>query len=189
MIAYLQGKLILKTEKTIVVLVDKIGYEIFVGQELLNTVSLSAELSLYIHTHAKENSLELYGLTSLEQWQLFRLLLQVSGIGPKSALSLANKIKFSHLQEAVIAKNPAILRGVYQVGTKTAERIINDLKGKIKTDNFEKKLSEHEEIIDVLANLGYREKQIMASIENLSTTAQTTEEKLKEALKYLAQTK
>jgi Holliday junction DNA helicase RuvA len=132
MIAFLRGRILDKQPNRIVVDVQGVGYEVHVPLSTYYEVGdPGADVSLRIHTHVREDALQLYGfLTALEQ-QLFERLVATSGIGPKLAIAVLSGIEPGELVAAVQRADVARLTGIPGIGRKTAERIVLELKDRL----------------------------------------------------------
>jgi Holliday junction DNA helicase RuvA len=132
MIAFLRGRVLDKQPNKITVDVQGVGYEVHVPLSTYYDVGdEGAEVALRVHTHVREESLQLYGfLTTLEQ-QLFERLIGISGIGPKLAIAVLSGIDTAELVGAVQRGDVARLTGVPGIGRKTAERIVLELKDRL----------------------------------------------------------
>ena len=132
MIAFLRGRVLDKQPNKVIVDVQGVGYELHVPLSTYYDVGdLGAEVSLRVHTHVREEALQLYGfLTTLEQ-QLFERLISISGIGPKLAIAVLSGIEARELLSAVQRGDVARLIGVPGIGKKTAERIVLELKDRL----------------------------------------------------------
>jgi len=192
MIAYLKGTILIKKAKHLILAVNNIGYRVFVGERVLNGLKEGSEASLYIHHHVTENSQELYGFSKLPELELFNNLLSVSGVGPKSAINVLSAASAEDIIQAIVAENPEMLKTVTGIGTKTAEKIVVELKSKIGSLYKEAGgagltgSGQDVEIIEGLLGLGYSRQEIMATVKLLPTEVVGTEDRLKAALKLLA---
>ena len=132
MIAFLRGRVLDKQPNKVIVDVQGVGYEVFVPLSTFYDVGEpGAEVSLHVHTHVREEALQLFGfLTALEQ-QLFERLISISGIGPKLAIAVLSGIDTRELVGAVQRGDVARLTGVPGIGKKTAERIVLELRDKL----------------------------------------------------------
>lgn len=173
MIASLNGNIASKQEKNIVVDVGGVGYLVAVPRTLLEKVTEGQEVQLSIHTHVREDDISLYGFLTQEEWQFFRLLLTVSGVGPKSALEILNA-PLSKIKQAIAKKDTAALTLINGIGKKTAERIIVDLQGKIKEQIMEEEAQSpekntSEDIVQALISLGYHRHQVLTGLKKVPT--------------------
>ncbi|MCB0404041.1 MAG: Holliday junction branch migration protein RuvA [Bdellovibrionales bacterium] len=133
MIGFLRGKLLSKNPENLqcVVLAQDVGYELTLHKKLFLNLIPDAEVSLFVHTHMKESVFAFYGFASEEEKQFFRVLLSVSGLGPKSALSLLGEHGAQPLAQLILQKNSAEISRAQGIGKKTAERIVLELKTKV----------------------------------------------------------
>lgn len=136
MIGSLTGKLQGRSENTVVVDVNGVGYEVLVPQALAASSQHEQIIALNIHTHVTESSLQLYGFGSLKEKRLFQKLISVSGIGPKVALNVLSQLSVNDLLKAIVTGNVAALTAINGVGKKTAERLVMELKDKFKEEIF-----------------------------------------------------
>lgn len=173
MIASLSGNIASKQEKNLVVNVNGVGYLVAVPRTLLEKVIEGQEVTLSIHTHVREDDISLYGFLTQEEWQFFRLLLTVSGVGPKSALEILSA-PLSKIKQAIAKKDIAALTLINGIGKKTAERILVDLQGKVKEQIMEEDAlsdgkASNEDIIQALVSLGYHRQQVLSGLKKVPT--------------------
>lgn len=159
MIGYLDGKIISAKPTQILLDVNGVGYEIRISINTFERISGKEKVSLYIHTNVKEDSISLFGFYSEAEKEMFELLISISGVGPKSALSLLSGISTDDLKQAIITSNIERIIAVPGIGRKTAERLILELKNKVrdmKEDGIAPaKPSLQKEAISALTTLGY----------------------------------
>ncbi len=152
MYAFFNGKLAQKNPHEIVIDISGIGYLLFIPASLYPNLPNLGE-TVFVHTSwvVREMSQALYAFASSDERDLFEVLLNISGIGPKTALAIIGHIDILSLEEAVLTGNTRKLTQVPGIGKKTAERLLIDLKGKIKiTSNFTQKISGSSKIQDAL---------------------------------------
>src|SRR3989338_1411815 len=117
MIGSIKGKIILKTEKFILVETKGVGYKINVSPEILSkTHKKNEEIFLFVHSHVREDMFDLYGFLSLEELEFFEMLLNVSGIGPKSALTILNIANIETLRKAIGTGDTSYLTKISGIG-------------------------------------------------------------------------
>lgn len=157
MIATLRGKVDGVRSDSVIISVGGVGYRVFVTQYTLGKISLAQEVFLYTYTHVREDILALYGFLNEEELTMFELLIGVSGVGPKAALSILTVADPTTLQSAVIHEDISLLTRVSGIGKKTAGRIVLDLKNKVEKKVFagEKRISHDAEVLDALLAMGY----------------------------------
>ena len=197
MFAYIKGSLEQKSNNYIVLDVGGIGYKIFMATKAIETLGEIGEV-VKVHTHyyVREDNISLYGFNTNEELRMFELLLQVSGIGAKSAIAMLSEISPSSFALAVISDDISQLVKIPGIGKKTAARIVLELKDKLKTEEVITKTeevkssiaSEEEtsEAIAALQVLGYTKREIEKALENVDTKNLQLEEIIKQGLKNLA---
>ncbi|MBI4276738.1 Holliday junction branch migration protein RuvA [Candidatus Uhrbacteria bacterium] len=158
MIAALQGLVQTRGKNFLVLDVHGVGYRVFVPPSLLVTTKDGATLTLWTHTHVREEALELYGFAESDALALFEQLLGVSGVGPKTALGVLSIASPREIRQAIASGDASVLTKVSGIGKKTAERIVVELKEKTGlADGGD--VGEVGEAIDALVGLGYSEQQ------------------------------
>lgn len=192
MINGLKGKIIEKELDSVTLDVNNVGYKVFVSNNFLtNTNNLASSEEIYVYTYlsVRENALDLYGFLNEEDKKLFQLLLTVSGIGPKSALSVMNSVTRKMIEESVSKDDPKHLSKVSGIGKKTAEKILIGLKDKIgsimPSSDSSKSESSNSIAIDALISIGYSERDARESVKKIDTENKDTQAIIKEALKNL----
>ena len=191
MISYLKGTILIKKPKYLILAVNNIGYQVFASEKTLNKIKGGEEIELYAHQHITENSQELYGFTALPELELFKNLIAISGVGPKSALGVMASASVEDIIQAILSDDPALLRTVSGIGPKTAERIVVELKSKIGKLGKEMNIQDIAaaprdiEVIEALLGLGYSRKEVLDVIKQVPSTITDTSERIKGALKLL----
>ena len=196
MFAYIKGSLEEKTSTYVVIDVSGVGYKIFMSANSINEIGeIGNIVKVHTHYYVREDNISLYGFLSSEELKMFELLLGVSGVGAKSAISMLSNISPSDFALAIITNNIAVLTKIPGIGAKSAGRIILELKDKLKNEETLSKSSKIEEkqkesentkdAIDALQILGYNKKEIEKAIEKLEVEEMSTEEIIKNALKLL----
>lgn len=158
MIASLHGRVTAHDERSLVLEVQGVGFRLFVLPRTLTEFPVGSEVTVTTHLHVREDALELFGFISPDEQRLFERLLSVSGVGPRVALGVLSAASVSDLEAAIERGQAEILTKVSGVGTKTAQRIIVDLKGKLVRDDSASD-SGMGTVIDALVNLGYTAKE------------------------------
>ena len=196
MIAYIKGKLEVKTKDYIIKDVNGIGYKIFISDTSINELEKGKEVKIYTYMRVREDDISLYGFLNNEELVTFELLISVGGIGAKSAISILSNITPSKFALAVITNDINTLKKLPGIGAKTAQRIILELKDKMKTDNAIEtedttiktaiKLdNKANDAIEALCVLGYTRKDVETVLGKIDTQTLTVEEIIKQGLKYL----
>ncbi len=188
MIAELQGKIASVKANGVVVMIGGVGYQVQVTTYTLGILAGQEEAHLYIHTHVREDALLLYGFLDEAEKAMFELLISVSGIGPKVALSILSIADTKTLRTAVVHKDASILTRVSGVGKKMAERIILELQNKVEagdlTDHTEARTDQ--EALDALLALGYSLVQAREALKNIPADVTDLSGRIRQALKNLA---
>ena len=179
MIGYLKGQIKLKYKDTVLVVVDNLGYEVFVPAPALEKARVGEEQEWFTHEYLRENARELYGFPSREELALFRDLLKVSGVGPKMALNVLS-LGEERVRAAITAGDASLLASVSGVGKKTAQKIVLELKGILSEADG---MAAHEEALDALKRIGYSLREAQEALRH--ATGETVEEHIKSALKIL----
>lgn len=197
MIAHLNGKLIHKSIDSIIVDVGGVGYEVFIP---LSTFYMLPELhggvALKVYTQVKEDAITLYGFLSFEEKEAFQLLISVSGVGPRLARNILSGIAVEDLVSAISSADKAKLSSIPGIGAKSAERLILELKDKVKhmarAGAKETKAGEKDafttDVVSALENLGYKSIIAEEAVKKAKAASFDAgfEGLLKEALKHLS---
>ena len=156
-------------------------------QVFLLTLRLNQELSLVIHTYVREDQLTLYGFQTLPELEFFELLLTVSGVGPKSALGIMSLASLEMIKSAIVSEDPSVFTKVSGIGRKTAERVIVELKEKLKDEKSSMPVAkEHSDAMDALVALGYSQQEARDALKAVPANISNLQEKVKIALKALS---
>jgi len=195
MISFLIGKIINKENNKICVLTSSgVGYEINLPTFLFLELKNNQEVQLPVYLAVRENSQDLYGFKDLAQKDLFLKFLEVSGIGPKSALHLLSLGTVQEISSAIARGDVEYLTKVSGVGKKTAERIVVELKSKVSAlggfasggQSSELAGTALGEVVDALVSLGYSKEEARETVKSLDSKDKTSEELLKLAFKVLS---
>jgi Holliday junction DNA helicase RuvA len=193
MIAYIEGVILDIEEKSFIILSGSIGYRVFSTPSNLNGVKKGEKISLHTYLAVRENALDLYGFKEKEELSFFELLITISGIGPKSALSILGVTTTESLHSAIISGDTGYLTKVSGIGRKTAEKIVLELKDKI--DSIQTKvgsthssesLKEESDALLALMSLGYGEREAREALKDVSKDGVNTSNIVREALKILS---
>lgn len=191
MIGSLRGIVDLRNDPYLLVDVSGVGYKVLVSNEVLSKVDgLGGQIKLFIHTHVREDSLDLYGFSSLEDLRLFELLIGVSGVGPKTAMGIFSSKNRSDIINAITSGDVDFFTSVPRLGKKNAQKIIIELKNKFgsiqELDLSENSIRQNYEVAQALKSLGFSIGEAEEAIKNIKDEGKSTEEKMKQALKYLS---
>ena len=203
MIAYIKGTLEIKTKGYVVIEVNGIGYKIFMAENAIEKLGIIGE-KVQVHTYmrVREDDISLYGFLTNEELRMFELLLGVGGIGAKGALAILSNITPSKFALAVISNDIAILKKIPGIGPKTAQRVILELKDKLKKEqqvtsepseeeisSFGQAIAEDEKIteaVSALQVLGYSRREISEALEKLDLSTLSVEDIIRKSLGNLA---
>ena len=191
MIAMLTGIIARKSASGVILDVAGVGYEVLCPLTVLDAMPPTNERThLSIHTHVREDQLTLFGFSNDEEKRIFRLLISISGIGPKLGLACLSGMSLDDLCGAIGAEDVKRLSSIPGVGKRTAERIILELKTKIGSNmpgDKPKRSSMMDDLESALKNLGYKEKEVEQLVASLvvDTTEPQFETLLRDALKQL----
>lgn len=199
MFAYIKGSLEMKFKNYIVIDVGGLGYKIFMAENTINSIGEIGEIvKVFTYYRVREDDISIFGFSTQEELRMFELLLSVSGVGAKSALVMLSCIEPSEFAIAVISNNVKLLTQVPGIGTKSAQRIILELKDKLKTEQNEEQIEESkikstkvnenvQEAISGLMVLGYSRKDIEKAFEHLAVETLSVEDLIKKGLILLSQ--
>lgn len=181
MIAYLRGKVLEKKNDSVVVVVQDIGYRMYLAATALDRVRQGEEREFYTHEHVREDARDLFGFLTAGELDLFLSLIKVSGIGPKTALNVM-ALGEEKIREAIAKGDVALLCSVSGVGKKTAQQIILDLQGKLVDAPMTS--AGDTELMDALKGLGYSQREALDTLAKIPES-EKTEDRLRHALKLL----
>ena len=196
MFAYIKGSLEEKSNGYVVIEAGGVGYKIFMSNTSIGKLGERGNI-VKVHTYyyVREDNVSLYGFSSKEELAMFELLISVSGIGAKSAITMLSNIEPSRFALAVITNDIKELTKIPGVGSKSAQRIVLELKDKLKADNEISKTKEivsHIEKDDILDEataalqiLGYNRRDIEDVYSKFDRSDMTTEEIIRFSLRYL----
>jgi Holliday junction DNA helicase RuvA len=191
MIGHLNGRLIEKNPTELIVECGGVGYEVKIS---LNTFSaLGSEESVKIFTKlvVREDAQILYGFASKEEREMFNHLVSVSGIGPNTAMIMLSSMVPDEIAHAIQSEDVRTIQGIKGIGTKTAQRVIIDLKDKMlkmvfSSENiFNQNNTNRFDALTALVSLGFDKKSAEKAIDKIATGDETVEKLIKEALKIL----
>ena len=196
MIGSIRGRLILESEKFVIVEAGGAGYKINVSPDTLSRTKTPSspsslrgglgkgeEIFLFIHTHVREDLLDLYGFLERKELEFFEMLINVSGIGPKGALAILGIASLETLERAISTSDIAYLTKVSGIGKKTAEKIVIELRDKMGKESGES-LKGELDALEALKSLGYSQSEAREALKKVTPEANTNT-KIKEALKLL----
>jgi len=175
-IAHIRGKLISKHPNQAIVEAAGVGYDVTISVPTFSELpQLGTEVSLFIHTHVREDALALFGFLRAQEKQLFEKLLSVSGIGPKLAVTILSGMEASTMVAAIKGNNVAALTRIPGIGKKTAERMVLELRDKLDAFGIPAATAVaspvEEDVVSALVNLGYQRPIAERALARLGSTA------------------
>jgi len=188
MISYLTGNVIFSNDKSLTLNVGGVGYKIFTTPENTRRAQKErGETSFHTHLAVRENALDLYGFTERNELEFFELLLTVSGIGPKTALGIMSIAPTEVILTAISKNDAGYLTKTSGVGTRNAQKIVMELKGKTEGFSFsqEDQNPEETDAVDALQALGYSLKESRDALKKITSKNGTSSEQIREALRIL----
>jgi Holliday junction DNA helicase RuvA len=190
MIGYLSGKIISSKPTKLLLDVNGVGYLVNISINTFEKVTGKESVSLYVYTSVKEDSISLFGFFSEAEKEMFELLISITGIGPRLALSILSGIRVDELKYAIQSANISRIVAVPGIGRKTAERLVLELKSRVdqvKGEEKEISFSIKNEAVAALTTLGYNSKIAEATVRNILVSEPdiSLEELIKKALGIL----
>lgn len=189
MISSLSGTVRHKESNSLVIDVGGVGYRVMVPHDVAIEASLSAPIFLWTHLAVRETSLDLFGFIERDTLNLFELLITISGIGPKTALGILNVATPATLRQAVASADTSYLTRVSGIGKKNAEKIVLELKDKLKVTDTDKSIDARSEgdALEALVSLGYSERDARDALKKVPKEVVGASDRVKSALKVLSQ--
>ena len=188
---YIKGTLVQKNDNYIVVDANGVGYMIYTSlNSMQNTGEVGKKITIYTYLNVREDVMDLFGFTTIEEKNMFMHLISVSGVGPKAALSILSVTTPAKFALAVITNDVKTITKASGVGPKMAQRVILELKDKMKTDELEIDLEDESddilsdnrsEAISALVVLGYSSNDAQKAVKGIDGTL-SVEEIIKKAL-------
>ena len=187
MISTIKGKIEYSKGNFVVVEVNGIGYKIFTTPYILGKIAGKDEVKFFIHTYVREDILALYGFLSIEELEMFELLISISGVGPKAGLGILTVATPKTIKTAILNEDSSILTKVSGVGKKTAERVILELQNKIadiSTGDKEEAVIDSD-AIEALVSMGYSVTEARDALKAVPKDLKDVGQRIKHALKNL----
>ena len=163
------------------------GYKISVSPDTLSkSFKINNDIFLWIHTHIREDAFDLFGFLDIQELEFFEMLINVSGIGPRSALTILSIASIETLRKAIGSNDITYLTKISGIGRKTAEKIIIELRDKVGKENKDGSLKEELDALEALKSLGYSQNEAREALKTVSANSDTNT-KIREALKILGE--
>ncbi|MFM6946144.1 MAG: Holliday junction branch migration protein RuvA [Flavobacteriales bacterium] len=191
MISRLNGRLIEKNPTDLLIECAGVGYEVKISLNTFSVLPDQEAIVIYTKQIIREDAHTLYGFASKEEREMFTHLISVSGIGPNTAIIMLSSMTPDEIAQAIVSEDVARIQKVKGIGTKTAQRVIIDLKGKVAkmelgTENiFSSNNRNRFDALNALVSLGFDKKSAEKVLDKTDTGTQTVEELIKEALRQL----
>ena len=136
MFAYIEGSLVVREPAFVVIDVGGIGYELKITLGTFSAIKSMSKVKLFTYSHIKEDAYTLYGFIDQSEKNLFMALISISGVGPATGVMILSSLSPQEIQQAILTENAPVIQSVKGVGTKTAQRIILELKDKLLKENL-----------------------------------------------------
>lgn len=203
MISYIRGELIAIEEEKVIVEVNGVGFGIFMPAQSMNLLpTIGEEVKLHTYMNVREDAMQLFGFLTKDDLNVFKLVIGVSGIGPKGGLSILSELSPDELRFAVMSHDVKAISASQGIGKKTAEKLIIELKDKLSIEDVLQRVEDsgartsvsanHQdnqiqaEAIQALVALGYGNSEALRAVKRVDITEETSvEDVLKLALKYI----
>lgn len=194
MISYVSGIVEYVDTEKVVVDNNGIGISVFMTNDDLSVIGQGEEIKIHTYFNVKEDAMQLYGFLNKESLELFKLLLTVSKVGPKGALSILSTCPAEMLKMSIVSGDAKTIATANGIGAKTAERVVLELKDKIEIEGVEDFVADANvvestvanDVIDALVGLGYSKSEALSTVKRIEMTEDMSEEDiLKKALMEL----
>lgn len=187
MIGSIKGTVIALRPTFCIISASGVGYKITSPKDTLSALKKGAEALLWTHLAVREDALDLYGFANEEDLAFFELLMTVSSVGPKSAISILNAVPAETLRSAIASGNDSYLTNVSGIGKKTAQKILFELKDKIgaPAERAAAQLERDEEALDAMRALGYSLHEARDALKKVPDTITGSSGRVREALRIL----
>lgn len=189
MIAHIEGTVRTTTDSSAIIDVQGIGYEVYTTPSLLLKLKKGTKSSLFTHQYIREDMMKLYGFEELTELRFFEQLIDVSGVGPKSALTIMSLAPVKDLQHAIARGDSTLLTKVSGIGKKTAERLIVELRSKMEESGIDGSALAVDvgdsDAIDALVGLGYSAREARDALRLIGVDIEGAEARVKAALKVV----
>lgn len=187
MIGALRG-VVDKITNPVILMVGGVGYRVTVSDHVMHEVKPGVPIILHIHTHVRDDALDLYGFLSQDELSLFLLLISVSGIGPRTAITIVNR-GVTAVNQAIITADVSFFTSIPRLGKKNAQKIIIELKTKLgnleELDLLADDNGQTGDVLEALESMGFAKKEAIEAIKQIKSGDETVENKIRLALKYL----
>lgn len=189
MIGSLKGKIDLLKRPYVLIDVSGVGYKVLVSDNVYKKLTVGQAIKLYTFTYVREDALDLFGFSEVEDLDLFEDLISVSGIGPKTALNIFSFGERKDIIDAIVKGNVGFFTAVPRLGTKNAQKVIIELKNKMgntsQLDLSGKDFEDNKDVIEALKNFGFSVAESQKALGEIKDQGLSVDAKIKFALKSL----
>lgn len=188
MISNIEGRVNLRGDRFLTInTAGGVGYKVFVIPEVLNSSKKEGVVSLWTRLIVRDDSMELYGFKQYPELQFFETLIQISGVGPKSAMGILSIAPLDTIKKAIASGEVSYLTKVSGIGKKTAERVIVELRDKLgaMSETGNAMFKEDQDVLSALQSLGYSAGEAREALKNIPDSINGVNNRIKEALKML----
>ncbi|MDP2649942.1 MAG: Holliday junction branch migration protein RuvA [bacterium] len=185
MIMQLRGMVTYKALQYAVIDTNGVGYKVFATPDTISKLAKGTEATLWTHLAVRENAMDLYGFPTRADLEFFELLIGVSGVGPKSALSILMLADTETLKSAIASGDTSYLTKVSGIGQKSSKKIVLELQDKIGATEQKGTLKEDADVLDALITMGYSQGEAREALKQIPRDIPDARARLKEALKLL----
>jgi len=185
MIGYIKGKVLFKGHDFLTVDANNVGYRVFVSIKTLERAKKGAEIELFTWLYLKRNTIELCGVPSQEEFEVFEVLEKMAGIGPKSALAMSAAGSLENLKTMIENGDQEFLKSLSGIGKKRIQRVLLELTGKIKEIKKTEDIFEEDEVFHSLIALGFPKTEVKKVLSSIDDEIKDSQERVKIALKLL----
>lgn len=188
MIGSLHGIVTLISGSSILIDVHGVGYKVYVPTPFINKLHVQEEIKVYTYTHVREDVLDLFGFGSADELRLFELLINVNGVGPKTAVGIFAVGTKEQIISAIQRADVKFFTAVSRLGTKNAQKIIIELKNKLGSLgelDLSGNVEEDNEVVMALETFGFSKREAQEALNAIGDTEMDSKKKIKLALKYL----
>jgi holliday junction DNA helicase RuvA len=199
LIAYIKGKIEHILETYIILENNNIGYQIFLCSKTISKIKINDELKIFTYTHSKEDGNTLYGFLTIDEINMFNILISVSGVGPKVGVGILSTMTTDEVAVAIVTNDYTALSKAPGIGKKTSQRIVLELKDKVENIDTNSKVNdskksassytnsnEKKDATEALISLGYSKNETLKAVMEVSLENMKAEEIIKLALKKLS---
>ncbi len=192
MFGYIRGKIVSKELSYVISDVNGVGFKIYSSVNSISALKINEEATLYTYLYIKEGIMDLYGFATEEDLSIFEMLISVSGVGAKGAIAILSIGSPSKIAVALVTNDVKTIKSAQGIGPKIAQRIILELKDKIKNEDLTLQNEESEKVIDTdlkqeavkaLMVLGYSKNEAQKAVSKADSSITDLEELIKAALK------